>query len=351
MTGPATPRISVICAFFNAERYLAETVESVLAQDHDDFELLLIDDGSTDRGRALAKEYAARDRRVVLLTHPGHANRGTCASRNLGLHHAGGEYVAFIDADDVWRSSKLRNQSALLDRMPHVDAVCGSVNFWSSHEGGSDEIIPTGHVQNRAVKPSEGLRKIYPLGKADPPCPSDLMMRRSIVEKIGGFEEGFVGPLQLYEDQEIDEERGAGLQLRDTCPEAGYRVRDVVQYAEAIAKVLRPIRQRNVIRARKMENDVLVPRHARLGDRKGLVGRVYAVQPTDAPPDHLRPPPRPASQIEALGILGQIAEREDVEIEIEHPLLLVLAEFELGVSSPFVAEALNCLWIDVGPTH
>jgi glycosyltransferase involved in cell wall biosynthesis len=195
------PRVSVVCPFFNAETYLAEAIESVLAQDYRDFELLLIDDGSTDRSSSIAADYAAREGgRVFCLEHSGHANRGATASRNAGLRAARGELVAFIDSDDRWRPSKMRDQVGLLDR-EGVDAVCGAVNFWSSHAGGRDKVIPTGHVHNRPVGPPEALLEIYPLGKADPPCPSDLLMRRSIVETIGGFEEEFTGPLQLYEDQ------------------------------------------------------------------------------------------------------------------------------------------------------
>lgn len=196
------PRVSVVCPFFNAEDYLAEAIESVLSQDYRHFELLLVDDGSTDRGSDIAKGYAARESRCVrYLEHQQHANRGATASRNLGLSKSSGELVAFIDADDRWRPAKLREQVELLDRLSEVDAVCGAVNFWSSHAGGEDQVIPTGHVPDRPVRPPDALLNTYPLGKADPPCPSDLLMRRTIVEKIGGFEEAFTGPLQLYEDQ------------------------------------------------------------------------------------------------------------------------------------------------------
>ena len=197
----SSPRVSVISAFLNAEKYLAETIESVLAQDYADFELLLVDDGSTDGSSQIAENYAEREpHRVRRLEHPGHANRGTCAARNLAVGQSGAEFLAFIDADDCWRPSKLKDQVALLERMPEVDAVCGSVNYWASHAGGEDRIVMTGHAANRPIAPAEALVQLYPLGQAAPPCPSDLLMRRSIVEAIGGFEESFTGPLQLYED-------------------------------------------------------------------------------------------------------------------------------------------------------
>lgn len=196
------PRVSVVSSFFNVEKYLGEMIESVLAQDFGDFELLLVDDGSTDASTDIAKGYALRHSGTVrYLEHPGHANIGACAGRNLGIRHARGEFIGIIDGDDRWRPAKLREQVALFDRMPEVDAVCGAVNYWSSHAGEGDRIIPTGHALDRSIAPPEALLEVYPLGKADPPCPSDLLMRRSIVEAVGGFEEAFVGPLQLYEDQ------------------------------------------------------------------------------------------------------------------------------------------------------
>ncbi|QNP42751.1 glycosyltransferase family 2 protein [Sphingomonas daechungensis] len=81
----AASRVSVISSFFNAEDFLAECVQSVLEQDFADLELILVDDGSEDRSSQIALSFAASDERVRYLEHPGHQNRGTCASRNLGL--------------------------------------------------------------------------------------------------------------------------------------------------------------------------------------------------------------------------------------------------------------------------
>ena len=199
---PRTPRVSVICVFFQAERYFREAIDSVIAQEHGDFELILVDDGSTDASTRIAREYCARDPdRFRYLEHPGHTNRGASPSRNVGLAQARGEFVAFIDADDRWAPDKLREQLDIFDRFPEIDAVAGATRYWSSWSGGKDSVVPTGHVQNRPVKPLDGLLNIYPLGQAEPPTPSDLLMRRSVVDGIGGFEESFIGPLQLYEDQ------------------------------------------------------------------------------------------------------------------------------------------------------
>jgi glycosyltransferase involved in cell wall biosynthesis len=196
------PRISVISIFFNASAYLAEAIESVLAQDFANFELLLVDDGSEDDGPDIAKSYARREPdRVRYLQHEDNGNHGMSATRNLGLRAARGEFVAFIDADDRWRGAKLREQLAVLEQHPDVSAVSGSVNYWASHDGGADRIVMTGHALNRPVAPPEALLSLYPLGKAAPPCPSDMLLRKSTVDAVGGFEPTFTGALQLYEDQ------------------------------------------------------------------------------------------------------------------------------------------------------
>ncbi|HEY3148214.1 MAG TPA: glycosyltransferase family 2 protein [Dongiaceae bacterium] len=195
------PRVSVITIFLNAERYLAEAIESVLAQDASDLELILVDDGSAEPCSALARGYTARDPRVTYLEHPGHRNRGMSASRNLGIFEARGEFIAFIDADDVWAPGKLREQVAIMDANPGLGMVCGTVRYWYSWNGPEDVLIPTGHVQNRVVRPPEASLALYPLGAAAAPCPSDLLLRREVVVALGGFEEHFTGPRQLYEDQ------------------------------------------------------------------------------------------------------------------------------------------------------
>jgi hypothetical protein len=197
-----SPRVSVVIIFYNAADYLDEAIQSVLAQDFSDFELLMVDDGSTDASSAIAEAYSRETPdRIRCLRHSNGSNRGMSASRNLGLETARGEFVAFIDADDRWSSAKLREQIDVFDRYPKIDAVFGSVNYWRSWTGGKDRPVRTGHVQNRPVLPPEAALSLYPLGSAAAPCPSDLMVRRSAAMRLGGFEETFTGPLQLYEDQ------------------------------------------------------------------------------------------------------------------------------------------------------
>ena len=148
------PRISVVMIFFNSERYIKEAIDSVLVQTFTDFELLLVDDGSTDTSSAIAQDYADRHpARVRYLEHEGHANRGMSAARNLGLRNAVGEFVALIDSDDVWRPNKLAGQLRIMERHPGLGMVCGTVRYWESWAGGEDRLVPSGHIQDRSIPP------------------------------------------------------------------------------------------------------------------------------------------------------------------------------------------------------
>jgi glycosyltransferase involved in cell wall biosynthesis len=194
-----TPRVSVIMIFFNGEKFMDEAIASVMGQSMTDFELLLCDDGSTDGSTAIAQEWVARDPgRVRYLEHEGHVNRGMSATRNLGIGAARATFIAFIDADDVWRPEKLSEQAAIMEAYPELGMLAGTVNYWSSWAGGKDVLVPTGHVRHRVVRPPETSLALYPLGPGDAPSPSDVLLRRVAVESVGGFENHFTG---AYEDQ------------------------------------------------------------------------------------------------------------------------------------------------------
>lgn len=196
------PRVSVVTIFLNGATYIEEAIDSVIAQTMTEWELLLVDDGSTDASTRIAQDYAARyPGKIRYLEHPGHVNRGMSASRNLGIRNARAPLLAFIDADDVWLPGKLAGQVAILDSHPDVGMVCGSVTYWRSWTGGADRLVRTGPVQDRIVSPPETLGRMYPFGRANAPCPSDLMVRTSVAAAVGYFEEHFTGQRQAFEDQ------------------------------------------------------------------------------------------------------------------------------------------------------
>jgi len=203
--GNANPTVSVVIPFLNAERFLHEAVESVLAQTFADWDLILVDDGSSDGSSAVARAYAARNPRIRVLEHPNHENRGTAASRNLVLANGNGEFIAPLDSDDVWEPRKLEEQVAILREHPSAALVYGSPVYWRSWNDGSEEgdYIPELKVETDRLhdKPPELALRTYPLGKGSAPSPSDLLLRRATVEELGGWDDSFKGVYAMYEDQ------------------------------------------------------------------------------------------------------------------------------------------------------
>ncbi len=115
------PLVSVIIPVFNAEKYLQKTLESALEQTYSHLEILLVDDGSEDESPLIAEAMANRHpSKIKLLRHQGGGNRGVSESRNLALAHASGEYIAFLDADDLWYPSKLERQVSFMQEHSEV---------------------------------------------------------------------------------------------------------------------------------------------------------------------------------------------------------------------------------------
>ncbi len=115
--------VSVIIPVYNAESFLAETIESVRRQSYEDFELLLCEDGSHDKSLDICRSFVDRDCRVFLYRHPEGKNLGTSATRNLGIDKARGRFVAFLDADDLLAPESLSTRLRCFEKNPHVGLV------------------------------------------------------------------------------------------------------------------------------------------------------------------------------------------------------------------------------------
>lgn len=142
------PTISVVIPVFNGENYIRESLESVLTQTLKPAQIIVVDDGSTDRTPDIV---AAIDRSIVCLRQ---SKAGPAAARNLGVEAASGEYLAFIDADDLWLPDKLEKQVDYLSSHPEVDMVFGMTRHFYSPETDDDfrkqyacpeEILPGRH--------------------------------------------------------------------------------------------------------------------------------------------------------------------------------------------------------------
>ena len=199
----SAPLVSVITIFLNAERFFCEAVDSVVQQTYPHWELLLVDDGSTDGTSRLARDYERRlPGRIRYLEHAGHARHGMSASRNLGIDHARGALVAFLDADDKWTASKLASQVTILAAHPAAQMVSGPTHLWYGWTGrpedrARDAIRLVSEPMDTFYTPPELLRR-YLTDRALTPATCSVLIRREAIERVGGFENRFRG---LYEDQ------------------------------------------------------------------------------------------------------------------------------------------------------
>jgi len=195
------PLVSVVVIFRDAERFLEEAIASVLAQTYPDWELLMVDDGSVDDSTMVARRMAERHPgQMRYLQHPGGGNRGMSASRNLGIRHARGEYLAFLDADDAWFPDALTEQVGLLEAHPEAAMVYGPIQWWYSWTGRPED-QDRDYVEGLGVLPDTVVRapKLLPLFLLDKAAvPSGVLARREIVAQVGAFEDAFRGE---YEDQ------------------------------------------------------------------------------------------------------------------------------------------------------
>ena len=164
-----------------------------------------MDDGSLGESTDLARQFADKNpKKVRYLTHPGHRNCGASASRQLGINQARGEYVAFLDSDDVWLPNKLTEQVAILEGCPEASMVYGNTLYWytwSARQGQEtprhDFIPPLGVTPNRLIEPPT-LLPLFLHGDAAVPCTCSVMVRRRSLQHTGGFEARF---RHLYDDQ------------------------------------------------------------------------------------------------------------------------------------------------------
>ena len=179
----ASPRVSVIMAVYNEERFLAEAVESVLAQSFGDFELIISDDGSTDATPALAHSFAERDpERVRILR--GEQNQGKPFALNRALEVRRGELIAWLDGDDVMLPNKLERQVAALDADRQAAGCSHDAEMFDSDSG--EAIGLFSRVANGSPLRSGGIEMWF-----DPTyrmLPSATMIRSSRCPD-GGFDE------------------------------------------------------------------------------------------------------------------------------------------------------------------
>ncbi|MDO3417258.1 glycosyltransferase family A protein [Hymenobacter sp. BT770] len=197
------PLISIITCFLNQEKFLEESIRSVLRQNYANWQLILINDGSTDSSTAMAREYAEQyPEKIHYHEHDGRKNKGASASRNIGISLAKGDFIAFLDGDDIWLPEYLQNQALLFQKNPDAEMVCEATLYWYSwkDQNTTDIITPVGGPQNILIPPYELILNLYPLGHGAAPCICAMVVRKKTLMQYGLFDESFRG---MYDDQTL----------------------------------------------------------------------------------------------------------------------------------------------------
>jgi glycosyltransferase involved in cell wall biosynthesis len=165
--------ISIIIPTYNRSDFLKEAIDSVLKQTWKDFELIIVDDGSTDNTQEILSNYTGK---ISLISTE---HKGPSAARNRGIQTAQGEYIAFLDSDDIWKPDKLKKQMDFFNNNPHI-FICQTEEIWIR--------------KGRRVNP----RKIHAkhsgwiFEKCLPLCivsPSSVMLHRRVFDRVGLFDE------------------------------------------------------------------------------------------------------------------------------------------------------------------
>jgi glycosyltransferase involved in cell wall biosynthesis len=247
------PTVSVITPAYNVAPYLGDAIESVLAQTFADFELIVVDDGSTDSTFQLASDYARTDRRIRLVQQQNH---GISSARNYALRVATGSFLAILDGDDVWLPTYLERQLAILMSDPDCDIVTGNALFL----GGPLDGEPVRAWPDRRVEPTllrllEDERAVFIMS----------VFRRRVYEVIGGFDES----MRTNEDYDFWIRAAiAGFRFRRNDEPLGrYRRRDdslsagELRMLRGIIRVLR--KTRSAIEGRSVELSILDSQLAR----------------------------------------------------------------------------------------
>lgn len=182
MTPVSDNLVSVIIPSFNREAYIDEAIESVLAQNYKLVELIVVDDGSTDSSYEKLQGWENKGK-LTLLTHPGHTNRGQSASINVGLRHAKGGYIAILDSDDMFASSKLADQVAFLENNRNIGMVYGQGHAVDANGGFLFKVPGDDHIESS--DPNAVLLDCYMA------LPGGALIRHPVMKQVGEFEESF----------------------------------------------------------------------------------------------------------------------------------------------------------------
>ena len=186
--------VSVIIPAFNSAQQLPEALESVFNQTFQDFEIIVVDDGSTDSTRELLEGYKNR------ITYHYQENAGPSNARNTGIHAANGRYLAFLDADDHWLPAKLELQIELIESDPRLGLVFSDAEYFGGEKNMVGSYWKQRGCYEQMIAESRLIQNAFStLMKINPIMPSTALLKRECFEKAGGFDES----LRFVEDKDM----------------------------------------------------------------------------------------------------------------------------------------------------
>lgn len=198
------PAVSVVIPVYNSEAHIEQTVRSALRQSFTDFEIIIVDDGSTDRSRELIQSIDGA------IKYHRQENCGVAIARNTGLSLAAGEWIAFLDADDLWRRDKLAVQMANVEQFPEVAFFYTDIDLVNETGEIQRRGYLAGKLRRREVRNSRWFvpnrlrrRSLVSVAFHDRPFPypSTVLAKKALLLKAGGFDPRFRG--SYHEDFEF----------------------------------------------------------------------------------------------------------------------------------------------------
>ena len=172
-----SPLVSVIIPAYNAEKYIERTIHSVLLQNYENIEIIVIDDGSTDNTATVVKKLANEDKRLHYVHQQ---NGGVSSARNHGYKLSKGEYLAFLDADDIWLPNNVSKKLAHLQDNPDVGLVHSDAMVIDENDNSLNE--------TKKGKSGWILDDLLLWNGTCIPAPSSILVKREVVDSVGGFD-------------------------------------------------------------------------------------------------------------------------------------------------------------------
>jgi len=183
--------VSIIIPCFNSGKYLSECLESVLSQDYTDFEAIVVNDCSTDNTLEIAYSYAQTDARIKIIDNSGSAGPGASAARNKGFKTSKGEYVVFLDSDDIWLPTALRRLVNLIEKHNEAGWVIGNCIYFNNYRYNLVSYERSLYDFNEGIYDKFNLITKFIKNFSQTPVPGATILKRDIVERIGGWENKF----------------------------------------------------------------------------------------------------------------------------------------------------------------